>query len=106
MSGTTLRLIGLDPGLRRTGWGVIDLPGQHLRSVADGVVRSGEAGDLAQRLGRLWHGLNDVIDRWRPDAAAVEESFVNKKPASTLKLVMARGVVLLAPSLKGLAVAE
>jgi crossover junction endodeoxyribonuclease RuvC len=106
MSGTTLRLIGLDPGLRRTGWGVIDMNGQHLKYVADGVVTSDETGDLAQRLGRLWHGLNDVIDRWRPDAAAVEESFVNKNPASTLKLGMARGVVLLAPSLKGLAVAE
>ena len=103
---TTLRLIGLDPGLRRTGWGVIDMTGQHLKYVADGVVTSDATLELAARLGQLWHALNTVLDEWRPDEAAVEETFVNKNPASTLKLGMARGVVLLAPSLKGLAVAE
>jgi len=103
---TTLRLIGLDPGLRRTGWGVIDMTGQHLKYVADGVVTSDATLELAARLGQLWHALNTVLDQWRPDEAAVEETFVNKNPASTLKLGMARGVVLLAPSLKGLAVAE
>jgi crossover junction endodeoxyribonuclease RuvC len=106
MSSATLRLIGLDPGLRRTGWGVIDMTGQHLKYVADGVVASDAKLDLADRLGQLWHGLNTVLDEWRPDEAAVEETFVNKNPASTLKLGMARGVVLLVPSLKGLAVAE
>jgi crossover junction endodeoxyribonuclease RuvC len=106
MSSTTLRLIGLDPGLRRTGWGVIDMTGQHLKYVADGVVTSDAALDLADRLGQLWHALNAVLDQWQADEAAVEETFVNKNPASTLKLGMARGVVLLAPSLKGLAVAE
>ena len=102
----TYRLIGFDPGLRRTGWGVIDASGQHLKYVADGVVVSDEKAELAERLAQLWHGLNAVIDQWRPDEAAVEETFVNKNPASTLKLGMARGVVLLSPSLKGLAVAE
>jgi crossover junction endodeoxyribonuclease RuvC len=106
MSGSALRLIGLDPGLRRTGWGVIDMAGQHLRYVADGVVTSDDKLDLADRLAQLWHGLNDVLDRWQPDEAAAEETFVNKNPASTLKLGMARGVVLLAPSLKALPVAE
>jgi crossover junction endodeoxyribonuclease RuvC len=105
-SPTTLRLIGLDPGLRRTGWGVIDMTGQHLKYIADGVVTSDATLELAARLGQLWHALNTVLDQWRPDEAAVEETFVNKNPASTLKLGMARGVVLLAPSLKGLAVAE
>jgi crossover junction endodeoxyribonuclease RuvC len=106
MLGAAFRLIGLDPGLRRTGWGVIDVRGQHLRFIADGVVSSTATLELADRLSQLWHGLNDVLDEWRPEAAAVEESFVNKNPASTLKLGMARGVVLLAPSLKGLPVAE
>jgi crossover junction endodeoxyribonuclease RuvC len=101
-----LRLIGLDPGLRRTGWGVIDMAGQHLHYVADGVVISDDKSELADRLGQLWRGLNDVLDRWQPDEAAVEETFVNKNPASTLKLGMARGVVLLVPSLKSLPVAE
>ena len=103
---STYRLIGIDPGLRRTGWGVIDASGQHLKYVADGVVTSDEKKDLADRLAQLWHGLNTVIDEWKPDEAAVEETFVNKNPASTLKLGMARGVVLLSPSLKGLPVAE
>jgi crossover junction endodeoxyribonuclease RuvC len=106
MLGATLRLIGLDPGLRRTGWGVIDVRGQHLRFIADGVVTSTDTLELADRLNQLWHGLNEVLEAWRPEAAAVEESFVNKNPASTLKLGMARGVVLLVPSLKGLPVAE
>ena len=105
-SPATLRLIGLDPGLRRTGWGVIDMTGQHLKYVADGVASSDDKESLAVRLGQLWHQLNAVIEEWRPDEAAVEETFVNKNPASTLKLGMARGVVLLVPSLKGVRVAE
>ena len=102
----TYRLIGIDPGLRRTGWGVIDASGQHLKYVADGVITSDEKKDLADRLAQLWHGLNTVIDEWRPDEAAVEETFVNKNPASTLKLGMARGVVLLAPAERGIPVFE
>src|SRR5580658_9010966 len=106
MSGTTLRLIGLDPGLRRTGWGVIDMTGQYLKYIADGVASSDDKESLAVRLGQLWHQLNAVIEEWRPDEAAVEETFVNKNPASTLKLGMARGVVLLVPSVAGLPLTE
>jgi crossover junction endodeoxyribonuclease RuvC len=101
-----MRVLGLDPGLRHTGWGVIDVAGNRLSHVADGVVHAPVGLPLAERLVALFRQLNEVLERFRPDEAAVEETFVNKNPASTLKLGMARGVVLLAPSLKGLAVAE
>jgi crossover junction endodeoxyribonuclease RuvC len=101
-----MRLIGLDPGLRRTGWGVIEAAGNRLAYVAAGIVRAPEGDALAQRLSALFRALNDVLDRYRPEAAAVEESFVNKNPASTLKLGVARGVVLLAPAERGIAVHE
>jgi len=102
----SLRLIGLDPGLRRTGWGVIDMAGQRLTYVADGVVTSDETGTLADRLSELFDGLGNILREWMPDEAAVEETFVNKNPVSTLKLGMARGVVLLAPAKHGIPVAE
>ncbi len=101
-----MRLIGLDPGLRRTGWGVIDAEGNRLRYVACGVVAVTETGTLAQRLAALHCGLVAVLDRYVPDVAAVEESFVNRNAASTLKLGLARGVVLLAPAERGLPVYE
>lgn len=100
------RLIGLDPGLRRTGWGVIDQAGQHLRYVADGVIVTEAGESLARRLVMLDAALAHLMETWQPDEAAVEETFVNKNPASTLKLGMARGVVLLAPAKRGLIVAE
>jgi len=102
----TTRLIGFDPGLRRTGWGVIDVTGQHLRYVADGVVVTDETLSLAERLFQLSTGLDAILAEWNPDEAAVEETFVNKNPNSTLKLGMARGVVLLAPARRRLPVAE
>jgi len=101
-----MRLLGLDPGLRHTGWGVVDMAGNRLTYVADGAVHSDGERDLAQRLVELHDGLRAVIERYRPDAAAVEETFVNKNPSSTLKLGLARGVVLLVPALAGLSVAE
>lgn len=101
-----LRVIGLDPGLRRTGWGLIERDGTHLRHVANGVVASDDGLDLNRRLVQLHEGLMQVIALHRPHEAAVEETFVNRNPASTLKLGMARGVVLLVPSLAGLEVAE
>ncbi len=101
-----MRLLGLDPGLIRTGWGVIDADGNRLRYVACGLIAVPEAGSLALRLAGLFRALNDVLDRFAPDAAAVEESFVNRNPASTLKLGLARGVVLLAPATRGLPVFE
>ena len=101
-----MRLLGLDPGLRHTGWGVIDADGNRLRHVADGVVHSHDDRALAERLVELFRGLNGVLDRFEPTAAAVEETFVNKNPASTLKLGVARGVVLLAPAERGIPVHE
>jgi len=101
-----MRIIGLDPGLRKTGWGVIDVAGNRLSYVAHGHVASDADGALASRLCDLFEGLNRVIEEQQPDAAAVEETFVNKNPTSTLKLGQARGAVLLAAATSGLAVAE
>jgi crossover junction endodeoxyribonuclease RuvC len=102
----SLRLIGLDPGLRCTGWGVVDSAGSRLSHVADGVVTSNDTLPLADRLAQLHAGLIAVLERWAPDEAAVEETFVNRNPGSTLKLGMARGVVLLAPAQRSIPVAE
>jgi crossover junction endodeoxyribonuclease RuvC len=101
-----MRLLGLDPGLRRTGWGVIDTAEGRLRHVANGVVESDEGGALAERLLQLFEGLTAVIALHKPAAAAVEESFVNMNASSTLKLGLARGMALLAPARAGLPVVE
>ena len=99
-------ILGLDPGLRHTGWGLIAASGNRLRHVADGVVHSDGKAALADRLVALFRQLGEILDRYHPDEAAVEETFVNKNPASTLKLGVARGVVLLAPAERGIPVFE
>jgi crossover junction endodeoxyribonuclease RuvC len=101
-----MRVLGLDPGLRHTGWGVIDVADNRLTYVADGVASAPADLPLAERLVALFRQIGEVLERFRPDEAAVEETFVNKNPASTLKLGVARGVVLLAPAERGLKVAE
>ncbi len=101
-----MRLIGLDPGLRNTGWGIIESEGNRLRGIACGVVVSDAALSLAERLCQLFDGVSAVIREWQPVEAAVEETFVNKNPSSTLKLGQARGAVMLAPAKLGLAVSE
>ena len=101
-----MRLLGLDPGLQHTGWGVIEVDGSRLTFVAAGVVNSSPKRPLAERLVEIHDGLRDVIDTYQPAEAAVEETFVNKNPTSTLKLGLARGVVLLTPALYSLKVAE
>ena len=101
-----MRIIGLDPGLRHTGWGVIDKQGSHLSFVAAGVISVPTDGPLSERLSRLHTLLSAVIDQYQPNEAAVEETFVNMNPASTLKLGQARGVVLMTPAEKGLPVGE
>ncbi len=106
MAAGFTRLIGLDPGLQRTGWGVIEADGVRLRHVANGTVASSAKADLADRLRELHDRLDAVIAQYRPAAAAVEETFVNKNPHSTLKLGQARGIALLVPALAGLKVAE
>jgi len=106
MSKAPIRIIGIDPGLRRTGWGVVDSDGVRLAFVASGLVTSDSEGELAYRLRELYEGVCGVIANFRPQEAAVEETFVNKDARSALKLGHARGVVLLAPALNGLRVAE
>ena len=100
-----MRVIGIDPGLRRTGWGVVDAAGGRLVHVANGVCVS-EGGALAERLLSLHAQLAAVVARHRPDAAAVEQTFVNRDAAGTLKLGQARAIALLVPAQAGLAVAE
>lgn len=101
-----MRVVGLDPGLRRTGWGIIDAHGARLSHVANGVVETDAALDLARRLVQLQAGLTAVLTQHRPDEAAVEETLVNKNANSTLKLGMARGVALLVPAVAELPVAQ
>ena len=101
-----MRVIGLDPGLRRTGWGVIEVDGNRLRHVANGVVSSDPAQPVAARLVQLHEGISAVLAEYGPEEAAVETSLSNKNPASTLKLGMARGIALLTPALGAVPVAE
>ncbi|WP_294534192.1 crossover junction endodeoxyribonuclease RuvC [uncultured Rhodoblastus sp.] len=101
-----VRILGIDPGLRHTGWGVIEAGGSRLAFIACGAVHTETGQNLAERLRRLHDGLADVIAAHRPDEAAVEETFVNRDPQSALKLGHARGVALLAPALAGLEVSE
>ncbi|MBW8880025.1 MAG: crossover junction endodeoxyribonuclease RuvC [Asticcacaulis sp.] len=101
-----IRILGLDPGLRRLGWGIIDAEGARLSWVAHGVIEPPLDDALAVRLLNLFEGLTTVIEQWRPDEAAIEETFVNMNPASTLKLGHARAAAMLAPARVGLSVAE
>ncbi len=102
----TLRIIGIDPGLRRTGWGVIEVAGTRLSYIACGTVTSLAHSALSERLAALFAGLDAVIAHWQPQEAAVEETFVNRDAHATLKLGQARGIALLAPARAGLPVAE
>lgn len=101
-----MRVMGIDPGLRNLGWGVIEMRGARLSHVANGICHSGAEADLALRLLGLHRQLTEVIRLYRPDAAAVEQTFVNKDAVATLKLGQARGIALLAPAEAGIAVGE
>ena len=101
-----VRLLGLDPGLRFTGWGVIDVDGNRLRHIGDGVIATDATDSVPERLKILHDALMALLDRMRPDEAAVEETYVNRNGAATLKLGYARGVALLAPALAGVVVTE
>ena len=101
-----IRIIGIDPGLRRTGWGIVESLGNALRFVASGTVRADEKADLASRLCQLHDGLTGILHEHKPDEAAVEATFVNKDASATLKLGQARGIAMLVPALAGLAVSE
>jgi crossover junction endodeoxyribonuclease RuvC len=101
-----IRIIGIDPGLRRTGWGIIESAGNSLVFIACGTVTSDERTDLASRLCQLHEGISAVIHAHMPQEAAVEATFVNKDPVSTLKLGQARGIAMLVPAQAGLPVSE
>jgi crossover junction endodeoxyribonuclease RuvC len=102
----TIRIIGIDPGLRRTGWGVIDTDGVRLGFVACGSVMSDPGQSLGLRLRQIFDGLSEVLARLEPEEAAVEQTFINRDAVATLKLGQARGIALLVPALSGLVIAE
>jgi crossover junction endodeoxyribonuclease RuvC len=102
----SIRIIGIDPGLRCTGWGVVDSDGAGLRFVACGSVVSDETESLGTRLRQIFDGLSRVLAELAPVEAAIEQTFVNRDGAATLKLGQARGIALLVPALSGLAIAE
>lgn len=101
-----IRLLGVDPGLRFTGWGVIESDGNRLRHIADGVIATDGDASVPERLKALHDALVEVLATHMPAEVAVEETYVNKNAGSTLKLGYARGVALLAPALAGLLVVE
>ncbi|MBC6439689.1 MAG: crossover junction endodeoxyribonuclease RuvC [Rhodospirillales bacterium] len=101
-----MRILGLDPGLQHTGWGVIDIEGNSLRHVAHGVISPAIKAAMAERLTAIYDGVVDVLNARHPDGVAIEETFVNRNPDSTLKLGLARGAALVASASTGLPVAE
>lgn len=100
------RLLGIDPGLRFTGWGLLDVDGNRLRHIADGVIATDSDTGVPDRLCVLHRELSALLSEYRPDEAAVEETYVNRNGSATLKLGYARGVALLVPALAGIPVAE
>lgn len=101
-----IRILGIDPGLRRTGWGVIEIDGNRLAFVGCGSVEPPDSLSLANRLLAIHGGLAAVLGEFQPAEAAVEQTFVNKDGVATLKLGQARGVAMLAPAMFGISVAE
>jgi crossover junction endodeoxyribonuclease RuvC len=101
-----IRILGIDPGLRRTGWGIVESVGNRLGFIACGSVETSDKAALAIRLVALHDGLTRVIDEFRPDEAAVETTFVNSNAVATLKLGQARGIAMLVPAQSGVPVSE
>jgi crossover junction endodeoxyribonuclease RuvC len=106
MQKSVIRILGLDPGLRHLGWGVVDWDGARLSYVACGTITSDAEEAMGRRLSSLFDGLEEVVRRWAPAEAAVEETFVNGNARSALKLGQARGIALLVPARLGLPVDE
>jgi crossover junction endodeoxyribonuclease RuvC len=106
MGTRPIRILGIDPGLRRTGWGVVAIEGNRLSFLACGSVASDDRAALSLRLVSIHDGLRQVVAAHTPDEAAVEATFVNRDAAATLKLGQARGIAMLVPALAGLPVAE
>jgi len=101
-----IRILGIDPGLRRTGWGVVEIAGNRLGFLGCGSVLTDNRAALAARLLAIHDGLMRVLDEYRPDEAAVEATFVNKDATATLKLGQARGIAMVVPAKAGVPVAE
>ncbi len=101
-----MRVLGIDPGLENTGWGIIDAQGNRLSYVASGIIKTKAADEISLRLLQIQQGLSTIIAQWQPETSAIEETFVNKNAASSLKLGMARGAAMLAPAMAGLPVGE
>ena len=101
-----MRILGIDPGLQHTGWGIIEINNGKLSYIADGTINSNVKDELSVRLKSLHQGICEVIETHKPDQAAIEETFVNSNPQSTLKLGQARGALILAPALYGITVSE
>lgn len=101
-----MKILGIDPALQTTGWGIVESQGSQLRFLGCGLIKTDPAQALPLRLASIHEQIADVIKEWQPDSAAVEETFVNKNPASALKLGQARGVLLAVPPLYGIPTAE
>ena len=101
-----IRILGIDPGLRRTGWGVVEVAGNRLGFLGCGSVLTDDRAALAARLLTIHDGLMRILDQYRPDEAAVEATFVNKDATATLKLGQARGIAMVVPAKAGVPVAE
>lgn len=101
-----VRLLGIDPGLRFTGWGIVEVDGNRLRHIADGVIATDSTTTVPDRLKVLHKDLEELLKYYAPTESAVEETYVNRNGAATLKLGYARGVALLVPALYGIVVAE
>ena len=106
MANQPTRILGLDPGLRRTGWGVVAVDGSRLSWIAHGVIAPDDKAPFSERLLHLLEAVSEICAAHACDEAAIEEVFVNANPASTLKLGQARGAVILGPAKCGLSVAE
>lgn len=101
-----MRILGIDPGLQKTGWGIIETEGHNLSYVASGIIKTTSSLTLPERLRQIDEGLCAVMTGFSPDSAGIEETFVNNNPASALKLGVARGVAMVVPARHGLMVGE
>ena len=101
-----MRILGLDPSLSSTGWGIVEVENNRLRYVADGFIKTDPKLPIYDRLAVIHRALNEVIETYHPQEAAIDQVFLNENPTSTIKLGMARGVVILAPALFGIPVCE
>ncbi|MCI5060797.1 MAG: crossover junction endodeoxyribonuclease RuvC [Alphaproteobacteria bacterium] len=101
-----MKILGIDPGLQKTGWGIIESVGHNLSFVACGLIKTTPSKTLPQRLGEIDDQMSEIIERFMPDQAAIEETFVNNNSASSLKLGAARGVAMVVPARQGLIVGE